>query len=217
MTPAIPENRPPALRVMGRLGLEPDPWQTLVLESSHRRLLLNCARQAGKSTTVAILGLTEALFVPGTQVLLLSRSHRQSTELFRLLRNYHLRLRAPLLARRTVHELGLGNGSRIVCLPCREDTIRGYAGISLLVIDEAARVPDDLYRAVRPMLATSGGRLIGGDARGGAQPRPGRPALPDCDPGCPPPGPPAPARRGSGDRGRHASAVREAAAQCGLE
>ena len=160
MTPAIPETRPPALRVMGSLGLEPDPWQSRVLESRHRRMLLNCARQAGKSTTVAILGLTEALFVPGTQILLLSRSHRQSTELFRLLRNYHLRLRAPLLARRTVHELGLHNGSRIVCLPCREDTIRGYAGISLLVIDEAARVPDDLYRAVRPMLATSGGRLI---------------------------------------------------------
>jgi len=29
-----------------------------------------------------------------------------------------------------------------------------------LIIDEAARVPDDLYRAVRPMLAVSGGRMI---------------------------------------------------------
>ena len=30
----------------------------------------------------------------------------------------------------------------------------------MLVIDEAARVPDDLYRTVRPMLAASNGRLI---------------------------------------------------------
>src|SRR5262249_55152941 len=30
----------------------------------------------------------------------------------------------------------------------------------LLIIDEAARVPDDLYRAVRPMLAVSAGRLV---------------------------------------------------------
>jgi hypothetical protein len=30
----------------------------------------------------------------------------------------------------------------------------------LVIVDEAARVPDDLYRAVRPMLAVSQGRLI---------------------------------------------------------
>ncbi len=29
-----------------------------------------------------------------------------------------------------------------------------------LKIDEAARVSDELYRAVRPMLATSGGRIV---------------------------------------------------------
>src|SRR5207248_5957823 len=61
---------------------------------------------------------------------------------------------------RTAHELHLENFSHIVCLPCREDTVRGYSNVSLLIIDEAARVPDDLYRAVRPMLAVSGGRLI---------------------------------------------------------
>src|SRR5262249_39600343 len=52
------------------------------------------------------------------------------------------------------------NGSRVVSLPGDEATIRGYSGVKLLVVDEAARVPDDLYRAVRPMLAVSGGRLI---------------------------------------------------------
>src|SRR5262249_35405786 len=36
----------------------------------------------------------------------------------------------------------------------------GYSYVSLGVIDEASRVPDDLYRAVRPMLAVSNGRLI---------------------------------------------------------
>lgn len=32
--------------------------------------------------------------------------------------------------------------------------------MALIIEDEAARGPDDLYRAVRPMLAVSGGRLI---------------------------------------------------------
>ena len=38
--------------------------------------------------------------------------------------------------------------------------MRGYSAASLVVIDEAARVPDELYRSVRPMLAVSGGDLI---------------------------------------------------------
>jgi hypothetical protein len=56
--------------------------------------------------------------------------------------------------------LELGNGSRILSLPGKEGTIRGYSGVSLLVVDEAARVPDTLYFSVRPMLAVGNGRLI---------------------------------------------------------
>ena len=93
-------------------------------------------------------------------MLLVSRSHRQSRELFRLVIEYYQCLGGPMRQRQTVEELSLSNGSRIVCLPCKEETIRGYAHISLLILDEAARVPDDLYRAVRPMLAVSAGRLI---------------------------------------------------------
>jgi hypothetical protein len=142
------------------LGMEPDPWQVQVLEGKHKRQLLNCARQAGKSTTVALSALVEALYHPGTLVLLLSRSYRQSTELFKKVVEFHRRLKSPLLERLTTHELLLETRSRIVCLPCKDETIRGYSNVNVLVIDEAARVPDSLYRAVRPMLAVSGGRLV---------------------------------------------------------
>jgi hypothetical protein len=56
--------------------------------------------------------------------------------------------------------LTLASGSRIVSLPGEEATVRGYSAPRLVVIDEAARVPDDLYRTARPMLAVSGGRLV---------------------------------------------------------
>jgi hypothetical protein len=56
--------------------------------------------------------------------------------------------------------LTLANGSRIVALPGSEATVRGYSGAALLVVDEASRVADDLYFAIRPMLAVSGGRLV---------------------------------------------------------
>ncbi|HZU34506.1 MAG TPA: terminase family protein [Gemmataceae bacterium] len=150
----------PAVQVMRLLDLEPDPWQIEVLESSHPRMLLNCCRQAGKSTTVAILGLTAALYVKNTRVLLLSRSHRQSHELFRTLMSFWKRFELPPPRKKTEDEVEFANGSRIVSLPCREDTIRGFANVSLLIIDEAARVPDDIYGAVNPMLAVSKGRLI---------------------------------------------------------
>ncbi len=56
--------------------------------------------------------------------------------------------------------LELANGSRLVSLPGTERTVRGYSGVALLVIDEAARVSDALYYSVRPMLAVSGGALL---------------------------------------------------------
>jgi hypothetical protein len=73
---------------------------------------------------------------------------------------YHSLPNAPAVEQESALRVELVNGSRIVALPGKEQTIRGYAGVDLLVIDEAARVPDALYYSVRPMLAVSGGRLI---------------------------------------------------------
>ncbi|MFL5245820.1 MAG: terminase large subunit domain-containing protein [Gemmataceae bacterium] len=156
MNPTLPT----ATDLLRRLGVDADPWQIDVVEGGHPRMLLNCCRQAGKSTAVAMLSLHEALLKRDCLVLLLSRSLRQSSELFRRIVEFHLRLGGYCVKRRTCHELQFTNLSRIVSLPCQPDTIRGFANVHMLVIDEAARVPDDLYRTVRPMLAVSGGRLI---------------------------------------------------------
>jgi phage FluMu gp28-like protein len=55
--------------------------------------------------------------------------------------------------------MALPNGSRVVGLPGTADTSRGYSGVSLLIIDEAAFVRDEQYDAVRPSLAASDGAL----------------------------------------------------------
>jgi hypothetical protein len=54
----------------------------------------------------------------------------------------------------------MANGSRILAPLGTERTIRGYAAADLIVVDEAARCEDNLLQTVRPMLATSKGRLI---------------------------------------------------------
>ena len=51
-------------------------------------------------------------------------------------------------------------GGRVLSLPGSEATIRGFSGATLIVEDEASRVPDELYMAIRPMLAVSNGRLV---------------------------------------------------------
>ncbi len=123
-TAAPGPGHPPAVHMMRKLGREPDPWQVQVLDSSYDRLLLNCSRQAGKSTVVAMLSLMEALFFARLLVLLLSRSQPQSAGLFRIVADFYERLHAPYLKRKTAHELELTNGSRTVSLPCQPDTVR---------------------------------------------------------------------------------------------
>jgi hypothetical protein len=159
-SPESSARRETALAMMQSLDLDPDPWQLEVLTREDKRLLLNCSRQAGKSTTVAMLSVMEAVGRAGTKVLLLSRSYRQAKELFGLVARILRRVGSRRIKRATADELWLHNFSRIICLPCKEETVRGYSDVGLLVIDEAARVPDDLYLAVRPMLAVSNGRLV---------------------------------------------------------
>ncbi len=144
-----------------KLGILPDPWQEVFLRSSSDRVLLNCSRQSGKSTMSAVVALHRALYYPGSLVLCLAPALRQSQELFGKVATFYRELGQPVapIADRKL-ALELANGSRIITLPGSEKTIRGFSGASLLLVDEASRVDDGLYYAIRPMLAVSGGSLI---------------------------------------------------------
>lgn len=143
-----------------RASLEPDPWQADVLRGADPRALLLCSRQSGKSTTTAVAAVHRAAFWPGSTVLLLSPTQRQSGELLHRVRAIYGAAGLDVNAKQeSATILALGNGSRIISLPGTEATVRGYTA-DLLIVDEAARVPDGLYAAVRPMLAVTGGRLI---------------------------------------------------------
>jgi Terminase large subunit, T4likevirus-type, N-terminal len=142
-------------------GLVPDPWQVDVLRSGAPRVLMNCARQVGKSTTTSILAMHTALYHADALVLMLSPSLRQSAELFRKCLDVYRVLARPVAPQaESSLRLELDNGSRIISLPGSEATVRGFSGVDLLCIDEASRVEDSLYTALRPMVAVSGGRLV---------------------------------------------------------
>src|SRR5260221_1009682 len=141
-------------------GITPDDWQARLLRSTAPRILVNCSRQSGKSSTTALLATHTVLYEPDALVLVLSPSERQSKELFRKVLATYRSIDRPVPAdAENALSLELENGSRVVALPGKEGTIRGYSGVRLLIIDEAAKVSDSLFYAVRPMLAVSGGRL----------------------------------------------------------
>jgi hypothetical protein len=150
-----------ALTLAAYAGFTLDDWQRDVLTSTAHQIILLVTRQGGKSTVSSIRALHRALYTPGSLVLLLAPSYRQSKELFRKVKDALAVLPFPApLASESALEVEFTNLSRVVALPGKEATIRGFSGVSLLIVDEASRVADDLYQAVRPMLAVSGGDIV---------------------------------------------------------
>ena len=150
-----------AVALAAHAGFSLDLWQQRVLLSRAQQIIMLVSRQGGKSTVSAIKAIHKALYTPASLVLLLAPTYRQSKELFRKVkRAYRALPEATPIASETALELEFTNLSRIVALPGKEETIRGFSGVALLIVDEAARVMDDLYQAVRPMLAVSGGQIV---------------------------------------------------------
>ncbi|TPL06420.1 terminase [Mesorhizobium sp. B2-4-14] len=141
--------------MMADYGVTADRWQADVLRQDPRRTLLLCSRQSGKTEVAICKALHTAIYQPPALVVILSPSQRQSGELFRRLMLCHQRLEgAPELIAESALRAELSNGSRILALPGSERTVRGIAGVDLLIADEAARIPDELMTAGRPMMAT---------------------------------------------------------------
>lgn len=143
-----------------RLGFHADEKQRQLLESEAKRVVLNCSRQWGKSTVTAVKIAHRAIHVPGSLTLVLAPSERQSALLVSKARAFCMK--AGEKTRKdgfNSASVVLENGSAIVGLPGKEQYLRGYSAVSMLIVDEAARVDDELYRAIRPMLATTNGAV----------------------------------------------------------
>src|SRR5207245_1379372 len=141
-----------------RLHFEPDEKQQLVLLGG-RRGLVNCTRQWGKSTVGAAKAVHRAVSAPGSLTLVLAPCGRQSGELLRKAKGFvaELGIRVRSDGNNDL-SIAFPNGSRIVGLPDNEAMVRGFSA-DLIIIDEASRVHDELYRAMRPCLAVKNGDM----------------------------------------------------------
>jgi hypothetical protein len=143
----------PALWVREVLGVEPAPWQETFLRAPQgASILALTARQVGKTTTAA-WGITHSmLFTSGSLSVIACPAQRQSGEAVRRVRETLIKAGAELEIN-NVYGLELENGSRVLALPGSDESIRGLTVDGWIVADEAARLPNDLIAALRPMRA----------------------------------------------------------------
>ena len=143
----------PALWTREVLGIAPHAWQEKFLRAPlGASILALTARQVGKTTTAA-WGIAHCmLFTPGSLSVVACPAQRQSKEAVRRVKEALIKAGAKLKSD-NVYEIELENGSRVLALPGSDESIRGLTVDGWIVADEAARLPDDLIAALRPMRA----------------------------------------------------------------
>lgn len=150
-----------ALDLAAELGVTLDQWQHDAITATQHDILLLVTRQGGKGMVASLLAISQMINHPGSTTVIVARADRQAKRLLRRIRRlYRLVPGAPPLIAESNYTLESRNGSEILALPGSEETIRGIEAVDLLIIDEAALVPDDLFAAVHPMLATTDGRCL---------------------------------------------------------
>ena len=142
-----------------QLGFEPRADQEALLGAKDRYVILNCHRQWGKSTVTAVRAVHRAVTYRRQTIVIISRALRQSELLANRCREFAGRLGLKLRTDGSnPRSVVFPNGSVILPLPAHPSTVRGYSA-DLLIIDEAAHVPDEVYAAATPMLAVTQGDL----------------------------------------------------------
>lgn len=115
-------------------------------------------RQIGATQAAAALALHTARSKAGALAAVISPSLRQSSEVASRARVGAWEL-GETLVQDSVSLIRLANGSRILSLPGSARGIRGYA-CDVVILDEAAWIPEDVWAAARPLVSATGGRLI---------------------------------------------------------
>ena len=140
-----------------------DPWQIEVMKTKGN-MVLRSGRQVGKSTVIGIKAARFAIENPNKLIMVISKTERQAGLLFaKILFNINDIDRKQISKgkdRPTKHLINLENGSKIHCLPAG-DTGFGIMGftIDLLIADEAAFIPEEVWNSVIPALAITRGSI----------------------------------------------------------
>ncbi len=143
------------------LGVEPYEWQETALSPSLRRTIILAARQSGKSTITSNKGLYTLKHYARSLVLVVAPSQDQAGILMKKVEDLMWDDKTlPRLSNDASLSKEFINGSRIIALPGTERAVRGYSGPKMIIMDEASRILDETYKAVRPMMTGADTELV---------------------------------------------------------
>jgi len=125
-----------------RCGFRCDAQQRNIFRRSNKRVILNCSRQTGKSTTAALIAVHTAVLQPASTIVITAPTKQQIREFMRKVRDFASVASASSHGGRFFVEFK--NGSRIIGIAANEDNVRGFSTVTLLIIDEASRVKDEV-------------------------------------------------------------------------
>ena len=141
-----------------------DDWQKEILDKEGD-LLLCTGRRVGKTTILAIKAAERMVKIKGTSIVAVSLTEDQAflmhaMVLWHLEKNYKTFLKVPKKLKPTKNKINLNNGSSYTVRPVGTtgDAIRGF-NASVLIVDEASRIPKSAWDAAKPTLLTTGGEI----------------------------------------------------------
>ncbi|MHA2274212.1 MAG: terminase large subunit domain-containing protein [Candidatus Kariarchaeaceae archaeon] len=139
-------------------------YQKQLLEDDAYFIACCWSRQIGKSETIAHKALHTAFTRADSDVIIIAPGRRQAYELYdKIVKalNRSPLIRASVRGKPTKEQVTFLNGSRIINLPAGDEgvTVRGYS-IALLVLEEAAFIPENVIVAVEQGLSAVGGKEI---------------------------------------------------------
>ena len=143
-----------------KLEIKLDDWQKEYI-AHEGNTVVRAGRQSGKSFAESLRVALFALLNPNTSTLIIASVDRQSVELLEKVKAQIMGLAGnQIVGKPTFHKIILKNGSKIMAEPAGQTGygLRGFT-VDKLVADEAHYIPDAVFVAIRPMLATTGGTL----------------------------------------------------------
>lgn len=129
-------------------------WQRHFLSSRYRFKVLDCARQAGKSTAVCVVPGHTAKFVPGSWSLIFAATEEQAVyDMLKVKQYMAMDPTFPALRQSSQSEVVLENDSHINVVCLTEKSARGPSKPRCIIIDEASRADEAaIISGVLPML-----------------------------------------------------------------
>ncbi len=136
------------------IGFRAFEWQRKVACSKSNRVILLCSRQAGKSTIVSSIPCHTAKYVDKSLNLVIAPTEDQAKEDILKIKDFIAHDPTyPALKRDGSDIIQLENGSRIIVVVATDKACRGYSKPNTVVLDEASRIPDVIYKSgVVPMM-----------------------------------------------------------------